>query len=144
RGLHGVPAPQGGQPVRQGGDPDDPRGRVPPGAGRRLAVGRRTVRVRITAAALAVVGTALVVAAVALVVLLRRFELATVDDQVRMRAGDVVERAQHGGLPPVLASAGRDAVIQVVCDGRVLATSAVVRGPAPLWTFQPGGAEPSL
>jgi signal transduction histidine kinase len=107
-------------------------------------VGRRTVRVRITAAALAVVGTALIVAAFALVVLLRRFELVAVDDQVRMRAGDVAEMAQRGELRPVLPSAGRDTVIQVVCDGRVLAASAVIRGPAPLWTFQPVGEDPSL
>jgi signal transduction histidine kinase len=107
-------------------------------------VGRRSVRVRITAAALAVVGTALIVAAVALVVLLRRFELSALDDQVRMRAGDVAELAQRGELPPVLASTGGDTVIQVVCNGRVTAASAALRGSAPLWTFEPGTDEPRL
>jgi signal transduction histidine kinase len=107
-------------------------------------VGRHTVRVRITAAALAVVGTALVVAGVVLVALLHRFELASVDDQVRMRAGDIAEQAQRGALPPVLATTGRDTVIQVVGNGRILAASAVIRGPAPLWTFQAGPGDPSL
>jgi len=107
-------------------------------------VGRRSVRVRITAAALAVVGTALIVAAVMLVLLLRRYEFSALDDEVRMRAGDVAELAQRGELPPVLANTGRDTVIQVVCDGRVTAASTAVRGSAPLWTFPPGTDDPSL
>jgi hypothetical protein len=107
-------------------------------------VGRHTVRVRITAAALAVVGTALVVAAVVLVVLLHRSRLAELDGQVRIRAGDVAALAQRGELPPVLASTGRDTVIQVVCGGRVVAQSPVIRGTTPLWTFEPGPGDPSL
>jgi signal transduction histidine kinase len=104
-----------------------------------VTVGRHTIRLRTTATALGVVGTALVIAAAALLVLLHRSMVGDVDAQARSRLHDVGVAAQYGQLPPSLSGDDDGTVAQIVAGGRILVQSSVIRGAAPLATFEPTG-----
>lgn len=99
-----------------------------------------TVRARTTLLATLVVGAALVVGSVVLVLLLRRSLVSNLDQGAVLRARDVAAQARQGELDKTLAVArGEQSLVQVVHDGRVIASSANLRGEPPLAALAPSG-----
>ncbi|MDQ6696396.1 MAG: HAMP domain-containing histidine kinase, partial [Actinomycetota bacterium] len=108
---------------------------------RRAVIARlATVRARTTLLATVVVGAALAVGSVVLVLLLRRSLISNLDQAVVLRARDVAAQAKQGDLPPALAVAGEEqSLVQVIRAGRVVASSANLRGQPPLAALAPSG-----
>jgi signal transduction histidine kinase len=102
-----------------------------------------TVRVRTTLAALAVVGMAMAAGGVALVAVLRGALTQEVRATTRLRATELAADLRSGPAPAALAVGGdpEDLLIQVLDGrGRVVASSANVRGLPPVARLRPGAS----
>lgn len=99
-----------------------------------MTPGRRrpSVRATLTAVAAAVVGLALTLGSVFLVLDLRHQLTEGQDAAARARVDDLLQLADTGQLPDVLADVGDDEVIQVVRGDTVLSASPGLAGNGPL------------
>ena len=99
-----------------------------------------TVRVRITVAAVLVVGVALAVGGIWLVRAQRQSLTDNVGTTATLRSRDIALTVADGDFPDVLAvPRGDENLVQVVdATGRVVASSANIRGAPRLSTLQPG------
>ncbi len=100
-----------------------------------------SIRARVTAIATAVVVLVLVATSFGLVVLQRHVLMGNVDEAIRNQATDLAAAWSAGRAPTTIDGLGDDdAAAQIVdVDGRVVASSANVRGAAPISDPPPAG-----
>ncbi|MGH2728982.1 MAG: sensor histidine kinase [Actinomycetota bacterium] len=101
------------------------------------------MRARTTTGAVVVVGAALLIASVALLVLMQNAMEGNIKDAARLRARDIVSALEGGSSPSaVTVGSDDDTLVQVVDPtGRVLASTALFEGHAPLADLRPGDSE---
>jgi heavy metal sensor kinase len=113
-------------------------------AGPRRRLRPSTMRARTTMAATVVMAVTVLLGSVALSTVLYRSLVHNLDKVAELRADDIAALAREGALPDALAIE-EEAVAQVVDSrGRVIASSANVRGRAPVSTLAPGDDEPVM
>lgn len=117
---------------------------APPAPGPRRRLRPSTVRARTTLAATMVMAVTVLLGSVALSTLLYRSLVHNLDKVAELRADDIAALARADELPDTLAIE-EESVAQVVDPGgRVIASSANVRGRPPMSTLVAAGDEPAM
>jgi len=94
-----------------------------------------SVRVRATLGAGLLFGLALAVAGVGLVTILRRTMTENLDSALSVRARDIAALIEGGTAPDaVVISDEEDSLVQIISDGRVVASSNNIEGESPFTT----------